>query len=147
MLKAERSGRVRDHGIYKTRSRETMESQPPPRKPPFEAVPFFSRCSNSTPSKSCSISWSLDLLCNVSFAILLENCTGPTTEFLDVSAETVLYVPGFEEQPLSLSELGVGADGRTTYEILPGAPTGTFTAAAFSGSGMCLGNFLNPDIN
>ncbi|KZP10875.1 hypothetical protein FIBSPDRAFT_198690 [Athelia psychrophila] len=45
-----------------------------------------------------------------------------------------LYVPGFDPQPLSVNELGAGSDGRTTWEILPGTPTGTFEEAAFFGT-------------
>lgn len=46
-----------------------------------------------------------------------------------------LYVPGFDPQPLSVNELGAGSDGRTTWEILPGTPTGTFEEADFIGTG------------
>ena len=38
-----------------------------------------------------------------------------------------MYVAGFDEQPLSVSIVGVAEDGHTTYAIANGEPTGTFT--------------------
>ena len=40
-------------------------------------------------------------------------------------AQTALFVPGFDPQPISADVVGVGADGRTTYLLHPGAATGT----------------------
>jgi hypothetical protein len=56
----------------------------------------------------------------------------------DVYADMSLVVPGFDEQPLSVKELGV-ADGRTTWEFVGGKPTGTFEQADFPATG----NFLS----
>lgn len=39
----------------------------------------------------------------------------------------MLYIPGAEEQPLSVQQLGTDGDGRTSWVIGPGTPTGTFT--------------------
>jgi len=44
-----------------------------------------------------------------------------------------LYLPGFDPQPLSANELGTGTDGRTTWEIQAGTPTGT-EEVAFPGT-------------
>ena len=38
---------------------------------------------------------------------------------------TSLFIPGFDPQPLSAVPLGVDTEGRTTYEIKPGAQTDT----------------------
>ena len=46
-------------------------------------------------------------------------------------ADTSLYIPGFDEQPISVTAVGVGPDGRTTWRIQPGRPTGTIPAAPF----------------
>jgi len=42
------------------------------------------------------------------------------------SADMSVYIPDFDPQPISVNILGVGSDGRTTYEVLPGEPTGTW---------------------
>lgn len=44
-----------------------------------------------------------------------------------VSAETTLYIPGADEQPLSVQQIGTDGYGRTSWVIGPGTPTGTFT--------------------
>ena len=44
-----------------------------------------------------------------------------------VSAETTLYIPGTDEQPLSVQQIGTDSHGRTSWVIGPGTPTGTFT--------------------
>ncbi|TDL24903.1 hypothetical protein BD410DRAFT_785633 [Rickenella mellea] len=49
-------------------------------------------------------------------------------------ADISLFIPGFDEQPLSASEIGAGPDGRTTYEIAAGAPTSTFDSPDFLGT-------------
>ncbi|PCH37920.1 hypothetical protein WOLCODRAFT_22946 [Wolfiporia cocos MD-104 SS10] len=41
------------------------------------------------------------------------------------SATSSLYVPGFDPQPITVNELGVGSDGATTYIIAPGVTSGT----------------------
>jgi len=38
-----------------------------------------------------------------------------------------LYIPGIDYQPLSVAELGAGNDGRTTWEVVAGQPSGTLT--------------------
>jgi len=48
--------------------------------------------------------------------------------------QTSLYIPGMDPQPVSVNEVGVGSDGRTTWQILPGKATGTFTAVDFVGT-------------
>lgn len=52
-----------------------------------------------------------------------------------VIAETSLYIPGFEEQPVSVAVVGVDSDGRTTWQIVPSKPTGTISPASFSLTG------------
>lgn len=52
----------------------------------------------------------------------------------DVSADTSLFIPGFDPQPLSVENLGTDGQGRTTWEIVPGTPTGT-EEVAFIGTG------------
>jgi len=39
-------------------------------------------------------------------------------------ADTSLYIPGFNEQPVSVSNIGVDSNGRTTWLMVPGKPTG-----------------------
>lgn len=52
---------------------------------------------------------------------------------------TSLYIPGFDPQPVTiLSELGVGADGATTWLVAPGTPSGDFQDSGFFGPGMHL---------
>lgn len=52
-----------------------------------------------------------------------------TNRFIDVQADTVsLVVPLIAEQPFSVSAVGVGADGRTTWQVAPGSQTGTVPA-------------------
>jgi len=53
-------------------------------------------------------------------------------------ADVSLFLPGFDPQPISVNILGVGADGETTYQVLPGEPTGTWIGQdpAFIGTGI-----------
>ncbi|KAI9455671.1 hypothetical protein BJY52DRAFT_1279071 [Lactarius psammicola] len=51
-----------------------------------------------------------------------------------VRADTSLFIPGFDPQPLSAGNLGTDGQGRTTWEIVPGSPTGTFDEVAFVGT-------------
>ncbi|KAH8984570.1 hypothetical protein EDB86DRAFT_2962704 [Lactarius hatsudake] len=51
-----------------------------------------------------------------------------------VRADASIFIPGFDPQPLSAGELGTDGQGRTTWEIVPGTPTGTFDEAAFVGT-------------
>jgi hypothetical protein len=51
-----------------------------------------------------------------------------------VSADTSLFIPGFDPQPLSVGDLGTDGQGRTTWEIVPGSLTGTFSEPAFIGT-------------
>ena len=48
-----------------------------------------------------------------------------------------LYIPGFDPQPVSVNIVGIGADSQTTYQVLPGQPTGTWSGQppAFVGTG------------
>jgi len=54
-----------------------------------------------------------------------------------VAADMSLYVPGFDPQPLSVSIIGAGSDGRTTYQVVPGAQTGAWASEdiGFVGTG------------
>jgi hypothetical protein len=52
-----------------------------------------------------------------------------------VRADTSLFIPGFDPQPLSVGDLGTDGQGRTTWEIVPGSLTGTFDEPAFIGTG------------
>ena len=52
-----------------------------------------------------------------------------------VVAETSLYIPGFDEQPVSVDIIGVGPDGRTTWQIVPSKPTGTISSPSLSITG------------
>lgn len=56
----------------------------------------------------------------------------------DVCAETTLYIPGADEQPMSAQQLGTDNNGRTSWVIRPGTPTGTFTdpSVQFTGGRM-----------
>ncbi|KAH9981022.1 hypothetical protein BGW80DRAFT_1267886 [Lactifluus volemus] len=51
-----------------------------------------------------------------------------------VSADTSLFISGFDPQPLSVNNLGVDKQGRTTWEIAQGSPTGTFNQVPFTGT-------------
>ncbi|KAI0069835.1 hypothetical protein K474DRAFT_1680627 [Panus rudis PR-1116 ss-1] len=53
-------------------------------------------------------------------AILLLAAALPYT-----TAQTSLFIPGFDPQPLSVSQVGAGSDGKTTFAIVPGTPSGT----------------------
>ncbi|TFK51798.1 hypothetical protein OE88DRAFT_1658425 [Heliocybe sulcata] len=44
---------------------------------------------------------------------------------LSVHAQTSLFIPGFDDQPISASLIGAGSDGRTTWAIASGAVTGS----------------------
>jgi hypothetical protein len=57
---------------------------------------------------------------------------------LVVRGDTSLFIPGFDPQPLSVGDLGTDGQGRTTWEIIPGSLTGTFTEPAFIGTGTLL---------
>jgi hypothetical protein len=49
-----------------------------------------------------------------------------------------MYIPGFDEQPLSVSVAGVSGD-HTTYLVAQGSPTGTFPSGdGFPPSGVFL---------
>lgn len=52
-----------------------------------------------------------------------------------VIADTSLYIPMFEEEPVSVTVLGVGPDGRTTWRIEPSEPTGTVSPRSESFTG------------
>ncbi|PSR77594.1 hypothetical protein PHLCEN_2v7784 [Hermanssonia centrifuga] len=47
--------------------------------------------------------------------------------------QTSLYIPGFDPQPVTANELGVGADGETTWLIAPGVTSGSFEDSGFFG--------------
>jgi len=51
-----------------------------------------------------------------------------------VCADTELYIPGFDPQPLSAANVGEDGQGRTTWELVPGALTGTWEEPAFVGT-------------
>ena len=54
---------------------------------------------------------------------------------MDVAAQASLYIPGVDPQPLSVTALGVGPGGRTTWEIHPGVTSGDFNEVLFTGTG------------
>ncbi|KAG5335212.1 hypothetical protein J132_09646 [Termitomyces sp. J132] len=49
-------------------------------------------------------------------------------------AQTSLYIPGFDPQPISADILGVDAQGRTTWALHQGALTDTFEEGSFPGT-------------
>lgn len=50
---------------------------------------------------------------------------------LPAHAQTSLYLPGFDDQPLSASVLGTDSNGRTTWEIVQGTPTASGQEESF----------------
>ena len=50
-------------------------------------------------------------------------------------AQTSLYIPGFDPQPVTANNLGVGPDGQTTWLIAPGVSSGTLDDNGFFGPG------------
>lgn len=50
-------------------------------------------------------------------------------------AQTSLFIPGFDPQPISASVAGVGPDGRTTWVLQPGVKSGSFDDIGFVGTG------------
>jgi len=59
-------------------------------------------------------------------------------------AQTTLFLPGFDPQPLSVDVAGVDAQGRTTYILQTGALTDTNQDYGFIGTGS-LETFVLPD--
>ncbi|TFY69959.1 hypothetical protein EVG20_g2921 [Dentipellis fragilis] len=55
-----------------------------------------------------------------------------------VYADTSLWIPGFDPQPLSVVILGADANQHTTWEILPGSLTGTFSQPTFIGTAIMI---------
>jgi hypothetical protein len=55
-----------------------------------------------------------------------------------VRGDVSLFIPDFDPQPLSAGNLGTDGQGRTTWEIVPGSLTGTFTEHDFTGTGTLL---------
>ncbi|KAG6867609.1 hypothetical protein C0993_000550 [Termitomyces sp. T159_Od127] len=51
-----------------------------------------------------------------------------------VAAQTSLFIPGFDPQPISADILGVDAQGRTTWALHQGALTDTFEDPSFPGT-------------
>lgn len=60
--------------------------------------------------------------------LIVKHCLG-------VRAQSSLYIPGFDPQAISVDQVGVGADGRTTYVLQPGTPTDTDEDVGFFGTG------------
>jgi len=62
-----------------------------------------------------------------------------------VLADISLVLPGFDPQPLSAQIVGVGADNMTTYLLVPGQATGTFSgqSPAFTGTATLVENADN----
>lgn len=52
-----------------------------------------------------------------------------------VVADTSLYIPGFNEQPVSVTNIGVDPNGRTTWRLVPGKPTGGVEPIPYSVTG------------
>lgn len=57
----------------------------------------------------------------------------PLLALQGVYAQTSLYIPGFDPQPVTANVLGVGADGLTTWLIAPGVTSGSFDDYGFYG--------------
>ncbi|KAA1470847.1 hypothetical protein DENSPDRAFT_775370, partial [Dentipellis sp. KUC8613] len=57
---------------------------------------------------------------------------------VDVYADTSLWIPGFDPQPLSVVILGTDTNSHTTWEILPGSLTGTFSQPTFIGTAVMI---------
>ncbi len=73
------------------------------------------------------------------------SCRGLTCKYgvidkllVDAWGQTSLYIPGFDPQPVTANELGVGADGETTWLIAPGVTSGSFEDSGFFGPGNSL---------
>lgn len=54
----------------------------------------------------------------------------------DVAAQTTLYIPGADPQPITASVLGVGSGGETTWLLGPGVSSGTLEDIGIPGPGM-----------
>lgn len=61
--------------------------------------------------------------------------TAQTCLHIAALAQTSLFIPGFDPQPISADILGVDAQGRTTWALHKGAPTDTFDDSGFVGTG------------
>ncbi|KIY52220.1 hypothetical protein FISHEDRAFT_70164 [Fistulina hepatica ATCC 64428] len=59
-----------------------------------------------------------------------------TFSFCRVFAQTSLYIPDFDPQPVSVSVIGVDSQGRTTYQLQPGVVTNSDEGQGFDGTGM-----------
>ena len=59
-------------------------------------------------------------------------------------AQTSLFIPGFDAQPVSANIIGVGSDGRTTWELKPGVTSGSFDDSGFAGTGQCATRMTMP---
>lgn len=58
------------------------------------------------------------------------------TEFVPAaSAQTSLFIPGFDPQPISAAIIGVGSDGRTTWQLQPGVTSGSLEDIGLIGTG------------
>lgn len=51
----------------------------------------------------------------------------------DVAAQTTLYIPGADPQPITASVLGVGSGGETTWLLGPGVSSGTLDDVGIPG--------------
>lgn len=54
---------------------------------------------------------------------------------LGTAAQTTLYIPGFDPQPITADVLGVGADGQTTWLLGPGVSSGALDDIGLPGPG------------
>jgi len=64
-------------------------------------------------------------------SIPLHADSGPYYHCSDALADVDLYIPGTAEQPVSAEPLGTGPNDVTTWKLLPGKPTGTWTQSGF----------------
>ncbi|KAF8550462.1 hypothetical protein OG21DRAFT_1499772 [Imleria badia] len=60
------------------------------------------------------------MLCARFLSIVVLSLAGIPVCLADIS----LWLPGFDQSPLSVTVIGVGAGGETTYQMVPGQPTG-----------------------
>ena len=61
-------------------------------------------------------------------------------------AQTSLFIPGFDAQPVSANIIGVGSDARTTWELKPGVTSGSFDDSGFVGTGQCVTRMTMPAV-
>jgi len=93
----------------------------------FPQVIFARSCSFHASPSSLSFSFpDVRILTTFRWPLTEGHCS-----CLGVLGDVSLYIPGTAEQPVSAELLGAGPDSKTTWELLPGKPTGTWTQSGF----------------